>query len=314
MLFLVEIQPIMKTMKSGIISLRRFLLIIAVICPVLFSCSRKPRQETFTFAFLTDIHLTPDRNAVAGFMQAIKAVNRLNPDFVITGGDLVMDALGQRYSRADSLYNLYNDAARNLIMPVHNTMGNHEIWGIFSSAGADSLNPEYGERMFEKRMGKSYYSFMHKGWKFMILNSIEDTRKNRYVGKIDDAQISWIKEELQKTDTLTPIVISVHIPFITANTQRYEGTTVANDSSTVIYNGREVLELFNHYNLKLVLQGHLHTVEDIYIKGVHYLTGGAVSGAWWTGPNNGFEEGFMLLTVKKGEISWKYIDYEWTVK
>ena len=151
--------------------------------------------------------------------------------------------------------------------------------------------------MFEKRLGKSYYSFIHKGWKFMVINSIEDTGKKSYIGKIDDAQIDWIKKELKDTDKITPIVIRTHIPFITANTQKYVGTTVANDSSAVIYNGKEVLDLFKGYNLKLVLQGHLHTVEDIYIDGIHFVTGGAVSAAWWTGPNKDFEEGFMLITV-----------------
>jgi Icc protein len=282
---------------------------------ILFSgCRNKSEKESFSFAFLTDIHLTPDLNAVAGFKQAITTINDLNPDFVITGGDLIMDALGQRYTRADSLYNLYSETAGNFKMPVHNTMGNHEIYGIYKSSDADTLNPEYGERMFEKRLGNSYYSFAHKGWKFMILNSVEDTKKNRYTGKIDEEQVTWIKDELHNTDSLTPIVVCTHIPFLTANTQKYEGTTVANDSSTVIYNGKEVLDLFTGHNLKLVLQGHLHTVEDIYIDGIHFITGGAVSAGWWKGPNRGFEEGFMLITTNKDDITWKYVDYGWIVK
>jgi 3',5'-cyclic AMP phosphodiesterase CpdA len=225
-----------------------------------------------------------------------------------------MDALGQSYSAADSLYNLYLETVKNLKMPVYNTLGNHEIYGIYKESGADSLNPEYGEKMFEMRMGKSYYSFSHKGWKFIVLNSVEDNRRNGYVGKIDDVQIDWLRNELQETDRKTPIVISTHIPFITANTQKYVGSTVANDSSSVIFNGKEVLDLFTDYNLKLVLQGHLHTVEDIFIDGIHFLTGGAISAAWWTGPNKTFEEGFMLISVKNGDFSWKYIDYGWVVK
>lgn len=93
-------------------------------------------------------------------------------------------------------------------MPVHNTMGNHDIYGIYSLSGADPKHPDYGEKMFENRIGKSYYSFNHKGWKFMILNSIEDTGKDSYIGLIDQKQIDWIKTELQKTDPGTPIVIS----------------------------------------------------------------------------------------------------------
>jgi Icc protein len=292
----------------------RYLILIKVISISLAACSGRSKPADFTFAFMTDIHLTEGRNAVPGFMQAINTINGLHPDFVITGGDLIMDALGQRYSAADSLYNLYMSTVKNLTMPVYNTMGNHEIYGIYRESRADSLNPEYGEKMFENRFGKSYYAFNHNGWKFIILNSIEDTRRNSYIGRIDDAQISWIRKELTETDKKTPIVISTHIPFITSNTQRHIGTTVANDSSSVIYNGKEVLDLFMGYNLKLVLQGHLHTVEDIFIDGIHFLTGGAVSGAWWTGPNQKIEEGFMLISVENGDFSWKYIDYGWNVK
>ena len=270
-------------------------------------------QSVFKFVFCTDIHVQPERNAVQGFAEAIDTINKLQPSFVITGGDLIMDALGQSYGRADSLYKLYQEVSKNFNTPVYNTMGNHEIYGIYSKSGADTSNPEYGEKMFEKRIGKSYYSFNYGGWKFMILNSIEDTKMDRYIGLIDDEQIEWIKEELLKTYPSTPIIISTHIPFITAFNQMYTGSTVANDSSLVVVNEKEVLDLFRGYNLKLVLQGHLHTVEDIFIDGIHFITGGAVSGAWWTGPNMGFEEGFMLITVKGDDFDWKYVDSGWAL-
>jgi 3',5'-cyclic-AMP phosphodiesterase len=275
---------------------------------------KKTAGDGFSFVFMTDIHLTPERNAVEGFTKAIRSVNELKPDFVITGGDLIMDALAQSYPIADSLYDLYLNTVKEFKMTVYNTMGNHEIYGIYSRSGADHSNPEFGEKMFEKRIGASYYSFEHKGWKFLILNTIEDTGKDHYIGKIDDKQIEWIKDELGKTDKSTPIVISTHMPFITANTQKYEGTTVANDSSTVIYNGKEVLDLFKDHNLKLVLQGHLHTVEDINIDGIHFVTGGAVSAGWWQGPNRQFQEGYVLVTTVKNDFTWKYIDYGWEPK
>ncbi|MCU0459990.1 MAG: metallophosphoesterase [Bacteroidales bacterium] len=276
------------------------------------SCkTRKEGSETFNVAFLTDIHIDYRRNAVAGVEKALDSVNALNPDFIITGGDLIMDALGQSYGRADSLYNLYQETIRKASVPVYNTMGNHEIYGIYSRSGADPLHPEYGEKMYEKRIGQSYYSFMHKGWKFMILNSIEDTGKDRYVGLIDSVQAAWITKELESTDQGTPIVISTHIPFITVMDQRYEGSTVPNDSSLVVYNSRQVLDLFREHNLKLVLQGHLHILEDIYYEGVRYITGGAVCGGWWRGPYRTCEEGFLWLTFGKDDFTWKYVDYNW---
>lgn len=272
------------------------------------------KQNSFTFVFCTDIHVQPERNSIKGFTQAIDTINKLQPAFVVTGGDLIFDALGQSYERADSLYNLYLEITKRFNMPVHNTMGNHEIFGIHKKYGVDTTNPEYGEKMFEKRLGDSYYAFNYDGRKFMVLNSPEDTKQGTYIGFIDDKQIDWIKEELSKTDSKTPIIISTHIPFITANTQKYSGSTVANDSALVVVNAKEVIDLFKGYNLKLVLQGHLHTVEDIFIDGIHFITGGAVSAAWWTGPHKGFEEGFMLITVKGEDFDWKYVDYGWQVK
>ena len=290
------------------------ILFVTIVMIVSVSCRKKEKVPQFSFAFISDIHLQPENNAVRGFLQAIDSLNDLKPEFVITGGDMIMDALGQRHSKADSLYDLYQETVKALKMPVYSTMGNHEIYGIYSRSGADKNDPDYGEKMFENKFGKSYYSFEHKGWKFMILNSIEDTGKDGYVGLIDAKQTEWIKEEIQKTDPSTPIVLSTHIPFITVETQKYEGTTIANDSSLVIYNGKEILDLFRGHNLKLVLQGHLHIYEDIFIDGIHFITGGAIAAGWWKGPYLGHEEGFMLIKVKGDDFTSEFVDYKWIVK
>ncbi|MCF8405714.1 MAG: metallophosphoesterase [Bacteroidales bacterium] len=286
---------------------------------LLLGCSHKSNNDIkdsgqeldFTFAFLTDIHLQPELNAVEGFTQAIDSVNKINPDFVITGGDLIMDALGQTYGRSDSLYNLYLETIEKFNMPVYNTMGNHEIFGIYGKSGVNYDHPEYGEKMFESRIGQRYYSFDYKGWHFMILDGIEDTGESRYIGLIDSVQIKWIQEDLSQINAETPIVVSTHIPFITVATQIEEGSLVANRSSTTIANSKEVLELFETHNLKLVLQGHLHFVEEIIVGGTHFITGGAVSSRWWGGRYNGMEEGFVLVKVNGNEFTWEYIDYDW---
>lgn len=287
----------------------------------LFSISyifpQQPKEEnknSFSFVFCTDIHVQPERRATEGFIQAIDSINNLKPDFVITGGDLIMDALAVSYERADSLYNLYTQLLKRFQMPVYNTIGNHEIYGIYTRSGADPNHPEFGEKMYEKRLGKSFYSFDYGGWKFFILNSIEAAQPNKYVGLIDSLQIEWLKDELKNTDTKTPIIVSSHIPLMTVFSQKYGGATVANDSGLVVVNSKDVLDLFKAHNLKLVLQGHLHIVEDISIDGVRFVTGGAVSARWWLGPNKGFEEGFVLININGEQFDWKYIDYGWEVE
>lgn len=305
-------------MKKPVTNLALFILmtVLAVFCPT--SCTKKNSstagKDDFTFVFMTDIHLEYGRNAVEGFRQAIGRINELDPDFVITGGDLIADALAQTYSRADSLYNLYEEVSGEINAPVHNTMGNHEIYGIYERANADPDHPEYGEKMYENRLGPSYYAFDHKGWKFMIINSIEDTKKGRYIGQVDDVQMEWIRSELEKTDPATPIVISTHIPFIMVFAQKHRGSTVANDSSMVVYNSKEVLDLFADHNLKLVLQGHQHDLECIMINGIHFINGGAISASWWNGPYYGTEEGFVLVKTRGDDFDWEYIDYGWEVE
>jgi 3',5'-cyclic AMP phosphodiesterase CpdA len=291
--------------------------IMFLVILIMSSCGKKtPKTESvnFSFVYMTDIHLQPERYACEGFDQAMDTINAINPDFVITGGDLIMDALGQKYSRADSLYNLYRQEIKKLRMPVYNTMGNHEIYGLYSSVDSVRKNPEYLEKMFESRLGNSYYSFMNKGWKFIIINSVEETKTGSYIGFVDTTQLKWIKDELVHTDKSTPIVLSTHIPFITAFTQKYEGSTIGNDSSLVVANSKEVIELFKGFNLKAVMQGHLHTFEDIYIDGVHFITGGAVCGAWWQGANRGFEEGFTMVSIEGNSLKCEYKDYGWNVK
>jgi len=67
--------------------------------------------------------------------------------------------------------------------------------------------------------------------------------------------------------------------------------------------------------LKLVLQGHLHYLEDINVANkIHFITGGAVSASWWNGPRGPVEEGFLLLRIKGEDIEWEYVDYGWEVK
>lgn len=283
---------------------------------LLMACTRQEQAkkvEKFTFAFMTDIHVQPEKRADEGYKAAITEVNALKPDFVITGGDLIMDALGVSYERADSQYVLYQDINKQFTMPVYNTPGNHDVFGIYEKSGVGPDHPEYKYGMFEKRLGDTYYSFDYKGWHFMVLNSVIETEDRHYIGMIEEEQMNWIRNDLLEVDTLTPIVISTHIPFITVFTQILYGEFAPDYHGLVVENAREVLDLFAGHTLRIVLQGHLHYLEDIEVNGTHFITGGAVSGRWWDGPNHGLEEGFLMIYVKGEEFCWEYVDYFWEV-
>jgi 3',5'-cyclic-AMP phosphodiesterase len=294
---------------------KKYLALISALVGLLSACtpqSSSKQEDTsgFSFVFMTDIHLEYGRSAPAGLNKALDTINKLNPDFVLTGGDLISDALNATESRADSLYVLYLSLMKSLHVPLYNTIGNHENLGWEGNGKVGVENPLFGHGMYKKYLGKPYYTFIHKGWKFFVLCSPQQT-KTGYTGEIDSAQVSWIKSELASTDTAIPLAISVHIPLISVYQQMQEGSLAPNPEGLVTRNGKEVVDLFSKHNLRLVLQGHLHYLEEIRANNILFITGGAVSSAWWTGKYHGLEEGFLYLTVKGDEISWKYIDYGW---
>ena len=304
----------MNKTKSDNSKFNRILPLALLMVFVLITCLKKTIDDSFKFVFITDIHIQKELNADKGFIKAIDKINEINPAFVITGGDLIMDALKEPFEHSIKQYELYEELSKEINVPVYNTVGNHDIFGIYEESGVDKAHSEYGKQMYKNRIGegKTYYSFDYKNWHFIILDVIGITEDNKYMGIVDSLQINWIKTDLSTVDNETPIAIVGHIPFITAAMQLIYGYPAEMTPSLVVTNGLDVLELFGNHNLRIVLQGHLHIVEEIIYKDIHYITGGAVSGKWWEGANHGFEEGFISLEVENDDFSWEFIDYDWT--
>jgi Icc protein len=279
------------------------------------SIAQKSNSENdFSFVFATDIHVDTTKTSQQGFQKAIDTINQLDPDFVITGGDLVMDALDAKYIEAVNLFKIYKNMSSSIQVPVYNTIGNHDFFGVYDTSGTAINNPEYGTKMYENNIGEQYKYFEYKGCHFFLLNSVKIALDEdyKYIGLIDSFQIEWIKSILQRIDTLAPIIISTHIPFLTVWTEVNYNALQPNFKGIVVNNSTEVLKLFENHNLKLVLQGHLHYLENIKVFGIDFITGGSVCGNWWTGPHMQTEEGFLKIDVKDNEFTWKYIDLEWS--
>lgn len=292
----------------------RLILLLVLIAALLTGCAED--EKDFSFVFMTDVHVQWKRNAKEGFTAAVNKINEIHPNFVITGGDLISDALEQKLPRADSLYNLYLDVTSNLQMNVYNTVGNHEVFGLYKNSGVSPDNPDFGKNLFLRKMNydKTYKSFNYKGWHFILLDGIGFTKDRKYYGHIDSLQIEWLKKDLKGISKTTPIVMSVHIPFFSIYKQMTNGPTAAFGGNEVIVNALQVLDILKGYNLKLVLQGHLHELEDIFYKGTHYITGGAVCGSWWNGPNAEHPEGFVVVDVKGDDFTWHYETFGWDAK
>jgi 3',5'-cyclic AMP phosphodiesterase CpdA len=244
------------------------------------------------------------------FEMVMDTVNKLDIDFVLTGGDMVYDVLRGNKSKSDSLFTLYKNSIEIINVPVYNCIGNHELFGIYEESVEDSLHPDYKYGMYERYLGKTYYSFDHKGWHFLVLNSIEEKNK-RYIGSISEEQLAWLKEDLAKVSPETPLAIALHIPLVSTFAQIYPKPSNSGGYKG-LRNQAKLMEILENYNLKLVLQGHLHWLEDINVMGkTRYITGGAVAGRpSWKGKRHG-EEGFLKINISDDDISWNFIDYGW---
>ncbi|HEY0263513.1 MAG TPA: metallophosphoesterase [Granulicella sp.] len=274
-----------------------------------------PAAEPFTFVFLTDTHTQPELDAAHGTDMAFKRVRGMNPEFVIQGGDHVFDSLAVPKSRASSLFDLYAKTEQDLGLKVYHTIGNHDCLGIYTESGIATTDPYYGKKLYEERIGKTYYSFDHKGHHFIVLDSIEFTSNRHYEGRINKAQIDWLKSDLEALPAGTPIIVSVHIPLVTAfdsyapePKQPAPGTPPPPHGGSVA-NSQEVVDLLTGRNVLGVLQGHTHINERVEYKGTPYITSGAVSGNWWRGTRMGFPEGFTVVTVENGKLTTRYETY-----
>jgi len=262
------------------------------------------------FVFFTDTHIEPELDAPHGCDMCFHKIAGLKPEFAIMGGDHVYDALGVGGKRADLVFDLYKRTERILQMPIYHTIGNHDAFGVLTKSGVAPSDPGYGKKMYEERVGKTYYSFDRKGYRFIVLDSIQPTADRMWEARVDEKQLDWLADDLKSAGTQTPVIVVIHVPLVTAfgtyaeriaANQKYNTLTVAN--------APDVLARFQGYNVIAVLQGHTHVTEVVEHKATKFITSGAVCGNWWHGPRMGVPEGFMVISLRQGKISTQYETY-----
>lgn len=277
--------------------------------PAAFDLSAETKSPgSFDFVFFTDTHIEPELDAAHGCGLCFKKIAALKPEFAVMGGDHVYDATSVGADRANTVFDLYKKTEQSLQVPIHHAIGNHDPFGIIEKGGVPTSDPAYGKKMYEDRIGKTYYSFDHKGYHFIVLDSIQPTGDRLWEARIDDKQMSWLAADLQSTPTSTPVVGVVHVPLVTAfATFGADPTRPAGKYNTLtVANTQEVLKTFEGHHLIAVLQGHTHVNEIVEYKNAKFITGGAVCGNWWHGPRMGFPEGFTVVSLREGKIATRY--------
>ncbi len=308
----------LSRMSDSLLSRRHFLgTAAAAAAPWASSSLAAETGQPFKFVFLTDPHVQPEKGAVQGVKQCFAKVNALEqrPQFVITGGDLIMDALEMGSDRVRLQWQLWDECMKTLEVPAYHTIGNHDVCGWSPKALVKPGEAEYGKKLFADRygQGRAYQSFDHGGWHFIILDSIGlEKETGDYMGWIDEDQLAWLQADLEKTGKKTPIILVTHIPFYSVWHQVLLGPKVNIGAKALVNNVHDFRKVLSAYNIRLVLSGHGHISERIQFDQVTYLQGGAVCGLWWKGPVHGNPEGFVEVTCHPdGRFEDRYVSYGW---
>ena len=283
-----------------------------------------PAAKRFRFVHLTDPHCMADRRADQGLAACLKAVEKLKPlpDFILTGGDLVNDVLNSDAVTAKADFARFLQVLRdNTDLPVRHCIGNHDVFGWQRDEEAIRRDPQYGKRMVcdVLELPKTYYHFDHQGWRFFVLDDIQNSAgsRGRYEGYLDEEQMAWFQTALEATPAAMPKAVVCHIPILTVTVfqpafRRDDAFQI--EPYVMCRDSLELTALLARHNVKLALSGHIHMLDRIDYRGVTYICDGAVSGSWWRGPHHGFEEGFGVIDASPdGTFTHRYHDYGWQV-
>ena len=162
--------------------------------------------QEFHFAIIGDL-AGGERSGV--YAEAVKKLNLLRPEFVMSVGDLVAGG-GVEKAALQKQWDSFRARTAKLEMPFFYVVGNHDIWTGFSGmtparqASIDLWKEQFGP--------KTYYSFTYKDCLFVCLDSME--RHDYYPPReaLSDSQTAFVLAEFEKHANARWRFIFMHKP------------------------------------------------------------------------------------------------------
>ncbi len=271
----------------------------------------------FSFVHLTDSHVRRGRKGHEGYQTCINHVNQIDPqpDFALMGGDGPFDGLYTEKEEFEDQIELYKSISDQLDIPWYHCIGNHDVLGWSARRKVPVDDPDIGKTMIMDHLGmdRPYYSFDFGRWHFVILDSIYPVEADHgpsYEARFGEEQLEWLRWDLGANHD-KPSVLVTHIAAFCNIGQIESDKEMKAMHGRVCQDNLELREILERHNVKAVLQGHMHIVEDFYYNGIWYITSQAVSAAWWGGNWRGFKPGYTVFSVKDEQLYWHRREFEW---
>ena len=162
--------------------------------------------QEFHFAVIGDL-TGGEREHV--YEAAVKKLNLLRPEFVMSVGDLVQgggvprDVLLDQWSR-------FRERTAKLEMPFFYVVGNHDIWtGFTGMSPARQTSIDIWKEQFGTN---TYYNFTYKGCHFICLNSMEAHDYYPPREPLPAHQLAWAEREIRSHADARWTFIFLHKP------------------------------------------------------------------------------------------------------
>jgi 3',5'-cyclic AMP phosphodiesterase CpdA len=292
--------------------------------PTAASITTKQKNRVLRIAHMTDFHVEPEGISPAGMARALHhAQSQADPpDIILNTGDSIFDGLETSGGKALGQWLTYTSIMKNEnSLSVIHAIGNHDVWGWGMKDPSIEKDPLYGKEMALERLGLAnrYYSFDRAGWHFIVLDSIHtrnEVSPQPYIGKLDQEQFQWLKQDIEAVPQSTPICIASHIPFLAAceyfDGPNEDGGEWVVPACWMHIDARDLRRLFlDHPNVRLCLSGHTHQYEVLDYLGVRYQTSGAICGNWWYGWYMSFPPAYVMVNLyDDGSSDSQFVPYE----
>lgn len=250
-----------------------------------FGLDASPQTDDFSFIQITDSHI----GRADLLKQFAEHVGRLPIPiaFVINTGDLVSGVDVVLPEKAQWQYDRYI-AAATFRMPLYNVPGNHEHVS-HNVKEADPTHPFYGKGLYPRLLGPMHYAWDWAGVHCVAL----DGTTLPYQERLGTNQLTWLAADLKVQPAGKPILLFCH------------------QSLPSLRDAKELSEILQGRNVLGAFCGHLHQTFATSFAGFPVYHSGALSGAWWGGPNiDGTPQGFRLVRIKGGALKTVFTNRE----